>query len=604
MSMLRILCVVLAGLALAASGVAAGSPSAGPAERAEPVLAWRAPTDPLRLAEIERIAPLAELRPAVIGALDQLEALAAWNRAGRLPLKNGFRRPLPSPRQVSFAGLEPAEMREVAGGIALRTPDGGAVWSAVVEVAEAHRLRFELDVARLPAAAQLWVWGSHGPAQGPFGVELAGPDGTLWTPSVAGEAIYLEVTVPRWVIEQGAPAELGLRSVLELVALDRRGLPLAGPTRLEPKEDTSCLLDATCVGTETLEVIDAYRQAVAFLFFVRDDGGFVCTGGLLNTTEGPVAPYLLTANHCFGTQEVASSLEAFWDLRSSTCGGERPALDSLPKSVGSTLLATSADTDFTLVELDNLPPDRVFLGWTTEPPSEGTVLHRIAHSITGEEGEEEINVQSYSRYELDTSFPACIDGPRPDYLYLDAQEGGTFGGSSGAPVILATGHVVGQLSGGCGPSPGEGCDDKNRDVDGAFSITFPSVAQWLDPQQDTGPCEPSDTVLCLNNGRFRVEVIWRDFAGQSGQGKVVPFGSNDSGMFWFFDSDNWEMLIKVLDACDLFDRYWVFAAATTDVEYTLTVTDTQHAGEFRQYVNPLGQASPAITDTNAFATCP
>ncbi len=42
---------------------------------------------------------------------------------------------------------------------------------------------------------------------------------------------------------------------------------------------------------------------------------------------------------------------------------------------------------------------------------------------------------------------------------------------------------------------------------------------------------------------------------------------------------------------------------TTDVEYTLRVTDTA-SGEIQTYFNPLGVASPAITDTGAFATCP
>ncbi|MCP4658010.1 MAG: hypothetical protein GY856_21585 [bacterium] len=80
-------------------------------------------------------------------------------------------------------------------------------------------------------------------------------------------------------------------------------------------------------------------------------------------------------------------------------------------------------------------------------------------------------------------------------------------------------------------------------------------------------------------------------------------GSDDSGLFWFFDPDNWEMLVKVLDACGLNGRYWVFAAATTNVEYTLRVVDTE-TDSVVEYHNPLGTASPAITDTSAFATCP
>jgi pimeloyl-ACP methyl ester carboxylesterase len=118
-----------------------------------------------------------------------------------------------------------------------------------------------------------------------------------------------------------------------------------------------------------------------------------------------------------------------------------------------------------------------------------------------------------------------------------------------------------------------------------------------------GDCAPSSSNLCLSGDRFQVEVGWRDFQGNTGQAQVVPFGSDDSGLLWFFAPDNWEMLIKVLDGCDFNDRFWVFAAATTNVEYTVTVTDTE-TGADRTYTNPLGVSSPALTDTDAFATCP
>ncbi len=108
---------------------------------------------------------------------------------------------------------------------------------------------------------------------------------------------------------------------------------------------------------------------------------------------------------------------------------------------------------------------------------------------------------------------------------------------------------------------------------------------------------------CLNQERFRIDLDWRSFDGTTGSGRVVPAGSDDSGLLWFFEGDNWEMLIKVLDGCAINDRFWVFAAATTTVEYTLRVTDTA-LGTVREYFNPLGDAAAAITDTGAFATCP
>ena len=93
-----------------------------------------------------------------------------------------------------------------------------------------------------------------------------------------------------------------------------------------------------------------------------------------------------------------------------------------------------------------------------------------------------------------------------------------------------------------------------------------------------------------------------DFQGETGLAQVVPFGSDDSGLLYFFSPNNWEMLIKVLDGCPLNSHFWVFAAATTNVEYTLRVTDTE-TGVVKEYWNPLGNAAPSITDTSAFSTC-
>lgn len=115
--------------------------------------------------------------------------------------------------------------------------------------------------------------------------------------------------------------------------------------------------------------------------------------------------------------------------------------------------------------------------------------------------------------------------------------------------------------------------------------------------------EEATPSLCLRDQRFRVEVAWRDFEGGSGHGTPLRGASGESGIFWFFAEENWELQVKVLDGCPVNGRYWVFAAASTNVEHTLRVTDTV-AGETVTYHNPPGRRAPAITDTGAFATCP
>jgi plastocyanin len=123
----------------------------------------------------------------------------------------------------------------------------------------------------------------------------------------------------------------------------------------------------------------------------------------------------------------------------------------------------------------------------------------------------------------------------------------------------------------------------------------------------TAPCVAGPHTLCLGTGgRFKAEVTWTPPGGSAGPANAVPLASApQSGLFYFVDPSNIEFLIKVLNACipALGNKYWVFYAATTNVQFSLTVTDTQ-TGQFKTYTNTQGHAADPIQDTNAFATCP
>jgi hypothetical protein len=115
-------------------------------------------------------------------------------------------------------------------------------------------------------------------------------------------------------------------------------------------------------------------------------------------------------------------------------------------------------------------------------------------------------------------------------------------------------------------------------------------------------CVAGAETLCLSNGRFRVQVNWKTEDGQIGAGHVVTT-SDSSGLLWFFEPSNWEVVVKVLNGCgEPNPRYWLFFAGATNVQYTVTVADTQ-SGVVKAYFNQLGSSAVA-TETDAFATCP
>jgi hypothetical protein len=111
-------------------------------------------------------------------------------------------------------------------------------------------------------------------------------------------------------------------------------------------------------------------------------------------------------------------------------------------------------------------------------------------------------------------------------------------------------------------------------------------------------CLSDATTLCLNGGRFEVRVAWRvPTQGMAGAGRAVPLTS-DTGYFWFFSANNVELVLKVVDGRAFNNFFWVFYGALSDVEYTITVTDTV-TGAVKVYTNAQGQLA-SVADVAAF----
>lgn len=142
---------------------------------------------------------------------------------------------------------------------------------------------------------------------------------------------------------------------------------------------------------------------------------------------------------------------------------------------------------------------------------------------------------------------------------------------------------------------------------GDTSVSVAALVGNLDNPTDAAPnqgsvssADPTDGTITLRQGRFALEVTWNT-TNDTGSGQAATL-SDDSAVVWFFEPNNWEMLVKVLDGCTINDKYWVFFAATTDVGFTLRVTDTQNQTT-RTYSSMLGQEAVSVNDTEAFA-CP
>ena len=104
--------------------------------------------------------------------------------------------------------------------------------------------------------------------------------------------------------------------------------------------------------------------------------------------------------------------------------------------------------------------------------------------------------------------------------------------------------------------------------------------------------------LCVDGGRFRVAVDWQQTPLTPPlSAQAVPL-TDDTGYFWFFGSANIELVVKVLDGRADNGHFWVFYGALSDVQYTITVMDTQ-TGAVKTYTNPSGTLA-SVADTSVF----
>ena len=111
-------------------------------------------------------------------------------------------------------------------------------------------------------------------------------------------------------------------------------------------------------------------------------------------------------------------------------------------------------------------------------------------------------------------------------------------------------------------------------------------------------CAESETALCLQNSRYQVRANWHTGA-QSGAATAIP-RTSDTGMFWFFSSDNVELFVKVLDGCALNGHRWVLMGGLTDVGVEIMVTDTE-SDETKVYESAGGSLFSTRFDTTAFS---
>ena len=365
--------------------------------------------------------------------------------------------------------------------------DGGFVWAATLESPGATALRVHFTNVDLAPGAELYLHTTRGEAFGPYTGRGILDSGEFWSHTVAGPEVTVQLRQPGSPAGSLSPSSFTIGEIGYVDLTRVHGLPSPVPQVGEQlcSFNANCVENANCNNLPA--AIQTARDAYAHMEFVINPYLYYCTGGLVATTPATSTPYFLTANHCLSTGSAASTLQAFFQYE-IPCNGTCPALyfynqspPPYPRTVGATVKATNGTSDYTLLQLSQpAPSGSAFLGWNKTPVanSNGTALYRISHPGGAP--------QAYSTQAVDTSKPTCGSWPRGPWIYSRDTLGATEGGSSGSPVLNASGEIVGQLSGACGFNVNDPCDSaSNATVDGAFANYYCSVQPFLSPSDTT-----------------------------------------------------------------------------------------------------------------------
>jgi hypothetical protein len=123
----------------------------------------------------------------------------------------------------------------------------------------------------------------------------------------------------------------------------------------------------------------------------------------------------------------------------------------------------------------------------------------------------------------------------------------------------------------------------------------------------TGSCTRTATTACLVGARFQVRVSYAN-SSSSGNGTVMSFSgaraeSDESVFLYFTDPLNFEMGLKILNACSFSSHYWVFIGGLTNQGWTVNIVDTSN-GNFFTYHNNNGHLTATVADTSGGPPCP
>lgn len=417
--------------------------------------------------------------PAADAASQRSEAEARDHR----PLQIGFPRAIPSDYRGDLSPLidwTSLDDGSIAGAVSVTSPGAQALRAAIrAELGSGGEIRFFEGNAAEENTEQLTASQDFPVITREDFYENGEPE-VLWSPTVEGDTIGIEITLPSR--EAVSDFSLSIEQVSHIY------VPMGSLGDVPEELECPNHIDVQCrVGSFSSN----YDSAVARIVYVENGGTYLCSGTLLNdAVDSTGIPYFLTANHCVSTGTVARTVEARWFHQLASCGGASTDSRGTTTHGGADLLETSVAQDSTLLRFKrSLPGGLRYSGWSADPVSHPTPVYGIHHP------DGEVKKYSAGRTIGHADRTVCED-PENDIgcftvrngIRVTWSDGTTEGGSSGSGLFRGQ-HLVGALSGGRAGV----CTNKTSTY-GSFQDFYPKISRWLGRDTTTPPTTSARTL--------------------------------------------------------------------------------------------------------------
>ena len=192
------------------------------------------------------------------------------------------------------------------------TKDGRQAAAFTVTSPRARAMRLALVAARMPEGAEVRIFGNKYGHQvyGPYvtgDLKRKKPGRSFWTPVIEGEAVGVEIVLPRGADPRGVDLAVTqvshmVHSVLDPISKNLSHIGNSG----------SCNIDAACRGYER-------RHTAKYIYTDANGVSWLCSGTMMNDGDSDSwIPFFLTAEHCVDTQDEADTVNSYWDFERAT----------------------------------------------------------------------------------------------------------------------------------------------------------------------------------------------------------------------------------------------------------------------------------------------